>query len=72
MDLSDGRKLSGRADYARGSTNAPTNFHDISEKFRGCAAHADCPDDKAGHIIDIVRNLDLEPSLDGLVGALTR
>jgi 2-methylcitrate dehydratase PrpD len=72
IDLADGRTLSGRADYARGSTEAPMDFDDITEKFNGCAAHADWPDDKCARIIDLVRNLDTQPSLDGLVGALTR
>ena len=72
IDLSDGRTLSGWADYARGSTNAPMSFDDVTEKFRGCVSHADWPDDKAAQIIEFVGNLDTHPSLAGLVGALTR
>lgn len=72
IDLSDGRTLSGRADYARGSTNAPMSFDDVTEKFRGCVSHADWPDDKAAQIIEFVGNLDTHPSLAGLVGVLTR
>jgi 2-methylcitrate dehydratase PrpD len=71
IDLSDGQKLSGRADYARGSTNAPMSFDDVTEKFRGCASHADWPDHKADQIIELVRNLESQPDLNGLVGALT-
>ena len=72
IDLADGRTLSGRADYARGSTEAPMSFDDITEKFTGCAAHADWPEDKSARIIELVRNLETLPRLDGLVAALTR
>lgn len=71
IDLADGQTISGRADYARGSTEAPMSFDDITEKFTGCAAHADWPEEKSARIIDLVRNLETQSSLDELVAALT-
>ncbi|MCX7137701.1 MAG: MmgE/PrpD family protein [Proteobacteria bacterium] len=56
--LKDGRKFSGRVDYARGSPPQPMNWNDISNKFRGGAQFAQWPQDKAERIIQMVFELE--------------
>ncbi len=68
--LQDGQVLSGRADHARGSTNAPMNFDDAAEKFRGCATYGGHPEDRIAIIEDTVRNLEGAKSIGILVNAL--
>jgi 2-methylcitrate dehydratase PrpD len=58
VKLSDGRTLSGRADFARGSPQEPMSFDDVADKFRDCAAFAGWPDDRARTIVATVRNLE--------------
>ncbi len=56
--LKDGRTVSGRADFAKGSPANPMSFDEVAEKFRGCADFAKWPHDKAEKIISAVRNLE--------------
>ncbi len=56
--LKDGRTLSGRADFAKGSPANPMSFDEVADKFRGCAAFASWPREKAEKIIAAVRNLE--------------
>ena len=72
VDLADGRTLSGRADYAHGSTRSPMGFDDIAEKFRQCAAYGGHGDEKSDRIIGLAAALDRAPAIDDLVGALRR
>lgn len=57
IERSDGSVLTGRADFARGSSRAPTSFADVTEKFMGCAAHAGWPEAKTRAVVDIVADL---------------
>ncbi len=56
--LTDGRSVSGRADFAKGSPANPMSFDEVADKFRGCADFAKWPRDKAEEIIAAVRNLE--------------
>ncbi len=58
VELNDGRKFSGRADYARGSPPVPMTWDDISNKFRGCAEFARWPRPSVDRIIAAVRDLE--------------
>ena len=61
IDLVDGGTVSGRADFAPGSTADPMSHDAVAEKFRGSADHAGWPDGKTRQAIELVRNLgDLE------------
>ena len=61
IELTDGETISGRADFAPGSTADPMGFDDVAEKFRGCADHAGWPAEKAAQAITMVERLgDLE------------
>jgi 2-methylcitrate dehydratase PrpD len=56
--LKDGRTISGRADFGKGSPSDPMSYDDVAEKFRGCAAFAEWPLSKANQVIDMVRKLE--------------
>jgi 2-methylcitrate dehydratase PrpD len=67
IHLKNGRTLSARADFGKGSPANPMSYDEVAEKFRGCAAYAGWPDEKASQIIEGVKRLEDLPD----VGALT-
>jgi 2-methylcitrate dehydratase PrpD len=56
--LKDGRTISGRADFGKGSPINPMSYDEVAEKFMGCAAFAEWPSSKASQVIDLVRKLE--------------
>jgi 2-methylcitrate dehydratase PrpD len=58
ITLKDGRTISGRADFGKGSPSDPMSYGEVAEKFRGCAAFAGWPSSKANQVIDLVRKLE--------------
>ena len=70
--LNDGRTVSGRADFGKGSPANPMSFDEVADKFRQCAAFASWPEDRAGAIVDRVRDLESLPKLRDLTALLSR
>ncbi len=68
--LKDGRVLSGRAQFAKGSPSNPMSYEEVADKFRGCAAFARWPAAKAEAVISIVKALEDEPDMGRLAAAL--
>jgi 2-methylcitrate dehydratase PrpD len=58
IELTDGRTISGRADFGKGSPANPMSDAEVTEKFRECATWGGLPEANIGKIIDIVFNLD--------------
>ena len=58
ITLKDGRRISGRADFGKGSPTNPMSYDEVAEKFRGCAAFAEWDSSKANQVIDLVRKLE--------------
>jgi 2-methylcitrate dehydratase PrpD len=58
IHLKDGRIISGRAEFAKGSPANPMSFDETADKFRGCAGFAEWPKDKTENLITYVRALD--------------
>jgi 2-methylcitrate dehydratase PrpD len=56
--LKDGRELSGRAQFAKGSPADPMSFEEVADKFRGCADFAHWPRPRAERVIEFVRGLE--------------
>ena len=71
ITLLDGAKHKGRADFPRGSPETPMSFDDVAEKFRGCAATAPWPTDKAARTIEMVAKLEELKSVRDLTAQLT-
>src|ERR1700676_699524 len=58
ITLKNGRTISGRADFGKGSPADPMSFDEVAEKFQGCAAFAEWPSSKATQVIEMVRKLE--------------
>ena len=58
ITMKDGRTISGRADFGKGSPINPMSYDEVADKFRGCAAFAGWPSAKANQVVDIVRRLE--------------
>lgn len=70
ITLSDGRSISGRADFGKGSPANPMTYGDVADKFRENAAHANFPEPQAVAVIKMVENLETLPSIKPLTMAL--
>src|SRR6266481_3893374 len=58
IHLKDGKVISGRADFGKGSPANPMSFDEAAVKFRGCAEFACWPKDKTEKITAFVKTLD--------------
>ena len=71
VTLKDGRVLSGRADFAKGSPANPMSFDEVADKFRGCAEFAKWPKEKTEAAIKFVKTLESAPDMSKLSALLT-
>src|SRR5580704_14634018 len=58
IHLKDGRTISGRAEFAKGSPSNPMSFVEAAAKFRGCAEFAEWSKDKTEKLIIYAQTLD--------------
>ena len=58
VELTDGRTLSGRADFGKGSPANPMSDEELANKFRECAAWGKLPRANAEKIVDMVFGLE--------------
>jgi 2-methylcitrate dehydratase PrpD len=58
IHLKNGKILSGRADFGKGSPADPMTYEEVADKFRGNAAFAKWDKQKAETVIDLVRTLE--------------
>ena len=70
IDLNDGRKISGRADFGKGSPENPMSDEELANKFRECAEWGKLSHASAGKIVDMVFNLDKLKSIRELTRLL--
>ncbi len=68
--LKDGRKITGRADFGKGSPQSPMSYDEVADKFRGCAEYARWPQDRAERIVNLVRKLETLTSVRELTALL--
>jgi 2-methylcitrate dehydratase PrpD len=69
--MKDGRVLSTRTEPAKGDPRNPMSYEEVADKFRGNAAFAKWPRQKAESIITLVQSLEREPNMDRLTAAVT-
>lgn len=72
INLHDGRTISGRADFGKGSPTNPMSYDEVADKFRGCAEFADWPDNRTEAVIDMIRALEDVASVRELTTLLSR
>lgn len=70
IDLVDGRRISGRADFGKGSPSNPMSFAEVATKFHECASFAKFDRSKADRIVDIVADLEKLASIRTLMDLL--
>ena len=70
IELSDGRKIGGRADFGKGSPANPMSDEELSAKFRECAAWGGLPKANAGKLIALVFGLEKVKSVRELTRLL--
>lgn len=71
IDLVDGKTLSGRVDYPKGSPEDPMSYDEVTEKFQECADYAQWPKDKATRIVALVRDFETLADVRMLTAALS-
>ena len=71
IHLKDGRTVSGRADFGKGSPANPMSYDEVADKFRGCAAFANWDTARAEQIVEMVRGLESLESVRDLTRLLT-
>jgi 2-methylcitrate dehydratase PrpD len=70
IHLKDGRVISGRADFGKGSPAIPMSFQDVTEKFLDCAAFAKWPAAKAKSVVEMARAIEKIPDMRQLTALL--
>jgi 2-methylcitrate dehydratase PrpD len=71
ITLKDGKVITGRAAFGKGSPENPMTFDEVATKFRGCAEHSAWPTAKAEKIIAFVRGLESASDLSPLTPLLS-
>jgi 2-methylcitrate dehydratase PrpD len=71
ITLANGQRISGRADFGKGSPANPMSYEEVAGKFRECAAFSRWPPDKAERVIDMVRRLEDLSTVKGLTTLLS-
>jgi 2-methylcitrate dehydratase PrpD len=71
IHLKDGRVITGRAEFGKGSPANPMTFEEAAAKFRGCAEFAEWPKAKTEKIIAFVKALDVAPDASALTPLLS-
>jgi 2-methylcitrate dehydratase PrpD len=70
IKLKDGRTISGRADFGKGSPVNPMSYDEVADKFRECADFSHWPHDKAEQVIQMVAKLESIPNVSAITAVL--
>jgi len=70
IHLADGRHITGRADFGKGSPSNPMSYDEVADKFRECAGFAGFREDRIQPVIDAVERLEELTSVRELTGLL--
>ena len=70
IHLVDGRHITGRADFGKGSPSNPMSYDEVADKFRECAGFAGFREDRIQPVIDAVRRLEELASVRELTALL--
>ena len=71
IHLKDGRVITGRADFGKGSPANPMSFDETATKFRGCAEFAEWPKEKTEKIIAFTKTLESATNMSALSSLLS-
>ncbi|MDB6085801.1 MAG: MmgE/PrpD family protein [Gammaproteobacteria bacterium] len=71
ITLKNGKVITGRANFGKGSPADPMTFQEAAAKFRGCAEYADWPKNKTDALIESVAALETAPDIARLAPLLS-
>jgi 2-methylcitrate dehydratase PrpD len=71
IHLKNGKVLSGRAEFAKGSPSNPMTYDEVTDKFKGCAEFVKWPAAKTQSVIQSVKSLETVADVSRLAGLLT-
>jgi 2-methylcitrate dehydratase PrpD len=71
IHLKNGKVLSGRAEFAKGSPSNPMSYDEVADKFKGCADFVKWPAAKTQSVIQSVKSLETVSDVSKLAAALT-
>jgi 2-methylcitrate dehydratase PrpD len=71
IHLTDGRTITGRADFGKGSPANPMTFDEAAAKFRECAEFAEWPKVKTEQIVAFVKSLEAALDMSALTPLLS-
>jgi 2-methylcitrate dehydratase PrpD len=71
VELADGRRVSGRADFGKGSPANPMSDGELSDKFRQCAAWGGVPAAHAEAILDTLWRIEALADVNDLTRLLS-
>ncbi|OZI30338.1 MmgE/PrpD family protein [Bordetella genomosp. 10] len=72
IDLADGRRISGRADFGKGSPAMPMSYDEVAGKFQENAEFAGLDRHAAADIVELVSKVETLASMDELTRRLIR
>lgn len=70
IELANGRQVSGRADFGKGSPAMPMSYDEVAAKFRENAEFARFPKQRADEVVAMVRELESLPAISKLMDTL--
>jgi 2-methylcitrate dehydratase PrpD len=70
VEMDDGRKLAGRADFGKGSPANPMSDAELAEKFHQCAAWGGVDLQRAQAILDLLWKIETLPDVNALTQLL--
>ena len=71
VELADGRRVSGRADFGKGSPANPMSDAELSDKFRQCAAWGGVPAARAAAILETLWRIEALADVNDLTRLLS-
>jgi 2-methylcitrate dehydratase PrpD len=72
VELKDGRRISGSADFGKGSPAQPMSYEEVAAKFRECAEFAGWNMARAEEVVELVAELERVKQVGRLTAALAR
>jgi 2-methylcitrate dehydratase PrpD len=72
IDLKNGKTMTARVDWGKGSKINPMSMDEVADKFRDCAGYAGWPADRAERAIALVRRLEEIKQVAELTACLAR
>jgi 2-methylcitrate dehydratase PrpD len=70
--MSDGRVISDRSDFGKGSPQKPMSYDEVADKFYGCAEFANWDQGKARALVGVVNELESVKSVRDLTELMSR